>query len=81
MREDWPQIRTMIMAELVRRKFTQHEDLQKKLLNTGDLILIEGNTWDDNIWGDCVCPECRDILGENLLGKILMGLRAGFREA
>lgn len=80
MREDWDQIKFMIMAELVRRKFAQHEDLMKKLLNTGDRYLVEGNTWDDNIWGDCICANCRHIPGQNMLGQILMGLRAELRE-
>lgn len=80
MREDWDRIKFMIMAELVRRKFAQHEVLKRKLLNTGDLILIEGNTWDDNIWGHCICANCRDIPHQNMLGQILMGLRAELRE-
>lgn len=80
MREDWEEIRFGIMNELVRMKFFRHDDLRKKLLNTGDVKLIEGNTWDDNIWGDCVCPHCRDIPGQNLLGEILMQLRTDLRK-
>lgn len=81
MREDWDHIRVMIMGELIQRKFMQHDDLRKKLLNTGDMLLVEGNTWHDNIWGVCVCPDCEHIRGQNFLGQLLMGVRAQLREA
>ena len=45
------------------------EDLKEKLLATGDKILIEGNTWNDDFWG-----KCSDN-GKNNLGIILMKIR------
>lgn len=81
MREDWDEIKFMIMAQLVEKKFYQNPRLTRKLLLTDDKLLIEGNTWDDNVWGDCVCTRCRNIPGQNWLGRILMGLRAVIREA
>lgn len=81
MRPDWDEIKFGIMYELVKKKFDQNDDLVDKLFDTNLRMLIEGNTWDDNIWGDCVCSDCRDIPGENWLGKILMSIRAQKQEA
>jgi len=81
MRANWDEIKFGIMYELVRKKFLQNEVLFRNLVLTGDKMLIEGNTWDDNIWGDCICDQCRGIPGQNWLGKILMSLRAQFRDA
>ena len=58
-------------------KFRQNRDARQILLSTNDAILIEGNTWHDNTWGDCSCgdrPECKKP-GLNLLGKALMLVR------
>ena len=62
------------MYEIVKAKFEQNEDLRKRLINTGDEELIEGNTWGDKIWGK-VKGE-----GQNNLGKILMRVRKELRE-
>jgi predicted NAD-dependent protein-ADP-ribosyltransferase YbiA (DUF1768 family) len=62
------------MYSLVRGKF-QWPDLQKKLLDTGDAYLEEGNTWHDNTWGNCKCDRCARYQGENRLGQILMQVR------
>jgi len=68
-RDDWDIVKTRIMVELVRQKFTSHNDLKMLLLNTGDALLVEGNTWGDTFWGVC------NGKGENKLGKILMMVR------
>jgi predicted NAD-dependent protein-ADP-ribosyltransferase YbiA (DUF1768 family) len=64
------------MLVLVLRKFLDHPELAAELLETGEALLIEGNTWHDQIWGDCRCgrPECAEP-GLNLLGQILMSVR------
>ena len=46
-RDDWNMVKVKIMRELVYKKFKNNEDLKRKLLETGDAILIEGNTWND----------------------------------
>ena len=74
LRNDWNKIKTDVMYSLVRGKF-QWPDLQKKLLDTGDAYLEEGNTWHDNIWGNCKCSKCCRYQGENRLGQILMRVR------
>lgn len=75
LRPDWEGVKQEVMLKSVRLKFKQYPELRKRLLRTGDVPLIEGNLWHDNIWGDCYCPRCRGIKGENLLGQILMKVR------
>lgn len=69
LRNDWEEVKDDIMYEIVYNKFTQNLELKEKLLATKDLILIEGNTWNDCYWG-----ICRNE-GKNKLGKILMKVR------
>lgn len=67
-----------VMEEVLRYKFTHHEDLKQKLLATGDEELIEGTTWHDNCWGSCTCTKCGDQ-GQNHLGRLLMQIREEIR--
>lgn len=69
LREDWEEIKVAIMRNIVMHKFIQHPDLKKKLLDTGDIPLIEGNNWGDDYWGTV------NGRGENMLGIILMDTR------
>lgn len=80
LRPDWAEVKQQYMQEILRAKFVQNPQLKEKLLGTGDQLLIEGNTWHDNEWGICQCPKCRQVKGQNLLGKILMNLRETLRE-
>jgi ribA/ribD-fused uncharacterized protein len=73
--KDWEDIRYGIMEEVVYGKFTQNEELKKKLKETGNKRLIYVNKWHDNIWGECNCNKCKDKTKTNLLGKILMEVR------
>lgn len=70
LRKDWEDIKVGLMYAIVRDKFTRHEDLKLKLLETADNELIEGNTWGDTCWG------IYEGIGLNLLGKILMLVRS-----
>ena len=74
LRHDWENIKDNVMLQGLRLKFAIPE-LAEKLLATGDAELIEGTVWHDNIWGNCSCPECEDIPGQNKLGKLLMLVR------
>jgi len=68
LRPDWDEVKLKYMQGFVLLKF--HPPLLRDLLLcTGDAELIEGNTWGDTYWGVC------DGVGENHLGKILMGVR------
>jgi ribA/ribD-fused uncharacterized protein len=75
LRKDWEQVKDKIMYEICFAKFSQNEDLKEKLLATGDEYLEEGTYWHDNCWGNCYCEKCKDIVGENRLGEILMEIR------
>jgi ribA/ribD-fused uncharacterized protein len=74
MRKDWEQIKFDLMLELLRIKFSDPV-LREKLKSTKNYELIEGNYWHDNIFGNCTCQDCRRIIGENKLGKMLMKVR------
>ena len=76
LRPDWEDVKKDAMLLALRLKFSQNQDIKEKLIKTGGLELIEGNTWHDNIWGNCSCEKCKDIVGENLLGKTLMIVRS-----
>lgn len=71
-RDDWEEVKTEIMYDIVFEKFNQNPHLAKKLIDTGDAILEEGNSWRDTFWG--VCPVGSGN-GKNWLGKILMSVR------
>ena len=81
LRPDWEDVKDKVMYDVCFAKFTQNDSfrLKERLLATGDKKLIEGNTWHDNCWGDCSCEKCREIAGENRLGKILMQIREELR--
>lgn len=78
LRADWEKVKFKIMEDLIREKF-KNPELREKLLSTGDAELVEGNTWHDNIWGNCNCPRCIEIEGQNNLGKTLMKIRKEIR--
>lgn len=75
LRKDWEEVKLGEMEDIVRFKFKQNPDLAYKLLQTGDKKIVEGNYWHDNYWGNCYCDKCKNIEGENHLGKILMKIR------
>jgi ribA/ribD-fused uncharacterized protein len=76
---DWDEIKTGIMLDILRAKFTQDGKLRQMLLNTGDALLIEGNKWHDNFWGSCHCEKCGNK-GRNVLGNLLMQVREELRQ-
>ena len=66
------EMRLMTMTELIRQKFSvKNPELMQKLIDTGDVPLIEGNQWGDTFYGFCF-----DLgYGMNHLGRILMERR------
>ena len=50
LREDWNDVRDMVMYTMLRRKFNNRE-LRDQLLDTGEELLVEGNDWGDEYWG------------------------------
>lgn len=80
LRSDWEEVKDGVMYDVVKDKFTRNPDLKKRLLNTGEAVLIEGNWWHDNYWGNCTCLKCLDIPGKNQLGITLMKVREELEE-
>ena len=77
---DWDIVRNEVMRDCLRMKFLQNDTLFKQLLDTGNEVLVEGNTWHDNYWGNCTCDKCHAKEGVNMLGQLLMELRKNIRE-
>lgn len=75
LRSDWDNVKVDVMLAGLRAKFSDPE-LASKLKATGIELLIEGNYWHDNFWGNCKCPKCVNIEGQNVLGRLLMQVRA-----
>lgn len=75
MHPEWNNISPNIMAYGEILKYSVDDNLAVKLLNTDKAYLVEGNTWHDNLWGDCRCNKCKNITGQNLLGLALMKTR------
>jgi ribA/ribD-fused uncharacterized protein len=73
LREDWEEVKVSVMRTLLEEKFTDPGH-RMKLLETGDAVLVEGNTWGDTFWGVC------EGKGKNVLGRLLMALRSKLRE-
>lgn len=71
--ENWSKIKVERMEKVVEAKFTQHQDLLMKLIQTNDAILQEASSF-DNFWG---IGKYRK--GKNMLGKILMKTRSKLR--
>lgn len=69
-RDDWDTVKFDIMLELLRLKFAAGTKLARQLVSTYPHELIEGNTWNDTIWGVC------NGRGENHLGRLLMQVRS-----
>jgi ribA/ribD-fused uncharacterized protein len=64
------------MRSTLGAKFLFDHEMSQLLLETEDARLVEGNTWHDNTWGDCICgrPSCQPA-GQNYLGRLLTELR------
>lgn len=69
LRPGWDEKRVPVMRALLVKKFSTMK-LAEKLIATGDRPLFEGNWWGDVYWGTVGGS------GENILGKLLMEIRA-----
>lgn len=74
-RPDWNEVRVDVMRDILRAKAQQHEYVHRKLLDTGERILVE-DSWRDDFWG---WGPNRN--GQNMLGKLWMEVRADLRTA
>jgi ribA/ribD-fused uncharacterized protein len=72
-RENWDDgVAVQVMSFIVAQKF-ETNPFRDKLLSTKDAVLIETNSWGDDIWGDSTKTSTR---GRNQLGIILMSVRS-----
>lgn len=77
-RKDWEKIKDDVMLKLLRIKF-ENTEMRNRLIETareGFEGFCEDNWWHDNYWGDCHCPACANIPGQNKLGKMLAQVRS-----
>jgi len=72
LRPEWrnPNFRIKTMYQVLLLKFSI-ESFRSKLLQTGNSLLIEGNTWGDCFWG----VDLKTKQGHNHLGRLLMRIR------
>ena len=70
LKSDWEEIKINVMRECINQKFSQ-EPFKTKLDNTGDVLIEEGNWWNDLFWG----VDIKTGEGENNLGKLIMDKR------
>jgi ribA/ribD-fused uncharacterized protein len=70
LRKDWEVVKDDIMREAVMAKFTQNKGLKPVLLGTGNAQLVEHTA------NDCYWADGGDGSGKNMLGIILMEVRA-----
>lgn len=81
--EAWSAVKYEVVKAGNKAKYEQNLDLRSKLLETGDAILAEASP-SDTIWGigldaaTAAETSPSEWPGQNLLGKILMELRAEF---
>lgn len=70
---NWSRIKVDRMRQVLRAKFTQHEDLMGLLLSTGEARLVEVGKTDNAVnrfWGEV------NGKGQNMLGVLLMEVRS-----
>lgn len=73
-RDDWEDVKDDVMRRALRAKFDTHSECKETLLETGDEEIIE-QTRGDYYWG-CGTKGT----GKNMLGILLMELRAQYRD-
>ncbi|MFV8752570.1 NADAR family protein [Nannocystaceae bacterium ST9] len=73
LRRDWEAVKDDVMRRALQAKFDQHAELSELLLATGDEPLVE-HTSNDVYWADG-----GDGSGKNMLGRLLVELRAKLR--
>lgn len=65
LRDDWEDVKVLLMLEILIAKFSQNKNLLVKLQEIPDEELVEVNEWGDTFWGIC------NNNGFNILGRLL----------
>ncbi|WP_327392517.1 NADAR family protein [Streptomyces sp. NBC_01186] len=71
LRADWPALRLAVMTRLLRAKFTQHPELARVLLSTGDARISYTGFADSRFWLDDPAGK-----GRNWTGRLLELVRS-----
>lgn len=79
LRPHWDTLRVFVMYDLVSAKFLGDNKLYTSLGRTNNSLLIEGNDWHDDFWGNCTCEKHANVPGQNWLGRTLMVVREELR--
>jgi ribA/ribD-fused uncharacterized protein len=80
----WDEHKVAIVTSALMAKFSQNEDLKRRLLETEDATLVEAAHY-DKIWGNGLSANHPDANkpeawpGQNLLGQCLMSVRSTLR--
>lgn len=80
----WAQVREQIMEKCCIAKFDQNIDCKQTLVETGTSMLAESTAF-DKIWGTGIAiwdekfAEIDEWKGLNLMGKVLMKVRAAMK--
>lgn len=83
--EEWEKVRYQYMLTAVLAKFSQNENLKQFLVATGNKVFVEASPY-DKVWGVGLREDDPLILDEsnwqglNLLGQVLMDVRAQLRQ-
>lgn len=67
----WEETQIRIMESILQTKFEQTPALMRKLLETGNRVLLNGNNKQETFWG----IDLYSWIGENHLGRILTNIR------
>ena len=74
-RQDWDEVRFKVMRWCLRIKLAQHyEEFGRLLLATHDKLIVEQSRKDD-YWGAKLSEDDETLIGQNVLGRLLMELR------
>lgn len=76
-RSDWEHVRTKVMRWTLRAKLYQSAAFRDLLLATGERPIVEDSR-KDRFWG-AVPTGFNELVGENILGRLLMELREELR--
>lgn len=72
LRPDWDEVKIKVMLYITRYKYSEsNPNLRRKLIETGNEEIKEGNYWGDKFWGVCL----KTGEGQNNLGLIIMKVR------
>ena len=74
-RPGWNSESVTVMEQVLLAKFTQNDELRRKLASTSGFYLCELNHWGDNFFGVPMLPDGTMGHGLNMLGKALMRIR------